>query len=116
MFRSLGIDKDELEKRIYEWNGKNKVPLKEGYVRTQLSWSYRNKIVPPPNFDKDYYKGIGIIPTDEELQNESESELRRISLNGTPKGFLEKFLMNQEDRKIRGVIARDILESKYRNR
>ena len=31
-------------------------------------WSYRNKIVPPPNFDKDYYRGIGIIPDEEELR------------------------------------------------
>ena len=68
LFRSLGMDKDELEKRIYEWNKKNKVPLKEGYIKAQLSWSYRNKIVPPPNFDKDYYRGIGIIPTEEEMR------------------------------------------------
>ena len=62
------MDKDELEKRVSEWNKKNKVPLKEGYVKSQISWSYRNKIVPPPNFDKDYYKGIGIVPTEEELR------------------------------------------------
>ena len=68
LFRSVGMNKDELEKRIYDWNKKNKIPLKEGYVKSQLSWSYRNKVVPPPNFDKDYYKGIGIIPTEEELR------------------------------------------------
>jgi len=68
LFRSLGIEKDELEKRIYGWNKKNKIPIKEGYIKSQLIWSYRNKIVPPPNFDKDYYKGIGIIPNEEELR------------------------------------------------
>ncbi len=68
LFRSVGMDKNELEKRIYEWNEKNKVPLKKGYIESQISWSYRNKIVPPPNFDKDYYNGIGIIPTDEEMR------------------------------------------------
>ena len=68
LFRSVGIDKDELEKIIYNWNKKNKIPLKEGYIKSQISWSYRNKIVPPPNFDKDYYKGIGIIPTEEEMR------------------------------------------------
>jgi len=68
LFRSVGIEKEELEKRIYLWNSKNKVPLKEGYIKSQLSWSYRNKSVLPPNFDKDYYKGIGIVPTDEELR------------------------------------------------
>jgi len=68
LFRSLGIEKDEFEKRINEWNKKNEIPLKQGYIKSQLSWSYRNKIVLPPNFNKDYYKGIGIIPTEEELR------------------------------------------------
>ena len=68
LFRSVGMDKDELEKRINEWNKKNKPSLKQGYITSQLLWSYRNKVVPPPNFDKDYYKGIGIIPTEEELR------------------------------------------------
>ncbi|MDO8468035.1 MAG: hypothetical protein Q7S56_03775 [Nanoarchaeota archaeon] len=67
-FRSIGLDKSELEKRVYEWNEKNEVPLKQGYIKSQISWSYRNKIVLPPNFNKDYYKGIGIIPTPEELR------------------------------------------------
>ncbi len=67
-FRSIGLEKNELEKRVYEWNEKNEVPLKQGYIKSQISWSYRNKIVLPPNFNKDYYKGIGIIPTPEELR------------------------------------------------
>ena len=68
LFRSVGVEKDEFEKKIYDWNKKNKPPLKEGYVKAQISWSYKNKIVPPPNFNKEYYKGIGIVPTEEELR------------------------------------------------
>ncbi len=68
LFRSIGMEREELEKRIFDWNKKNKVPLKEGYIKTQIIWSYRNKIVLPPNFDKDYYKAIGVVPTDEELR------------------------------------------------
>ncbi len=68
LFRSAGMNRDDIEKRIYEWNEKNGVPLKKGYIKSQLLWSYRNKVVPPPNYDKDYYKGIGIIPTEEELR------------------------------------------------
>ncbi len=71
LFRSLGMEKEELEKRVYEWNNKNKPPLKEGYIKAQLIWSYRNKIVPPPNFDKDYYKAIGVIPNEEELRTKN---------------------------------------------
>ena len=68
LFRSIGMEKEELEKRIYDWNKKNKLPLKEGYVKSQIIWSYRNKIVLPPNFDKDYYRAIGVVPTEEELR------------------------------------------------
>jgi len=68
LFRSIGMERDELEKRIYDWNKKNAVPLKDGYLKAQIMWSYRNKIIPPPNYDKDYYKGVGIIPTEEELR------------------------------------------------
>ncbi len=67
-FRSVGMDKEEMEKRIEEWNKKNRPPLMDGYIKTQLLWSYRRKPILPPNYDKDYYKGIGVIPTDEELR------------------------------------------------
>jgi DNA primase catalytic subunit len=67
-FRSIGMEKDELEKRIKEWNKKNTPPLKESYIKPQLLWAYRNKTAPPPNYNKDYYKGIGIVPTEEELR------------------------------------------------
>jgi hypothetical protein len=66
-FRFINIDKEEIEKRIFEWNKKNEPPLMEGYVRTQLLWSFRKQPVLPPNYDKDYYKGIGVIPTSEEI-------------------------------------------------
>lgn len=68
LFRSIGMERQQIEKEIFEWNKKNPSPLEEGYIKAQILWSYRNKIVPPPNFDKDYYRGIGIIPTDEELR------------------------------------------------
>ena len=61
------MDKEEIGKRILDWNKKNLPPLNEGYIKTQLSWSYRKPSVMPPNYDKDYYKGIGITPTSEEV-------------------------------------------------
>lgn len=71
LFRSVGMDKAELEKRLYEWNKKNTPPLREGYIKAQLSWSYRRKPILPPNFDNDYYKCFGIIPTQEELNHKN---------------------------------------------
>lgn len=64
LFRSVGMDKDELEKRIEDWNKNNKPPLKQGYIKSQLSWSYRNKPIMPPNC-KEFYQGIGICLQDE---------------------------------------------------
>ena len=66
-FRSLGFDFEEIEEKIEEWNKKNKPPLREGYIQSQLSWNKRQKKVLPPNYDK-YYQDIGIIPTDEEIR------------------------------------------------
>jgi hypothetical protein len=66
-FRSIGMPKEEMEKRIYEWNDKNQVPLKRGYIVSQLTWAYRRKPIMPPNFSTDYYKAIGASPTSEEL-------------------------------------------------
>ncbi|MGY4884116.1 MAG: DNA primase small subunit domain-containing protein [Nanobdellota archaeon] len=63
-FRSIGMEKEEIEKRIYEWNKKNENPLKEGYVKTQLLWAYNNKPILPPNC-KEFYQGIGVCQPDE---------------------------------------------------
>ena len=64
-FRSLGLDFEDIEEKIEKWNKKNKPPLKQGYIQSQLTWSKRHKKVLPPNYDK-YYKDIGIFPTEEE--------------------------------------------------
>ena len=63
LFRSIGMDKEELEKKIYDWNNKNNPPLKEGYIKSQLSWSYRKKPIMPPNC-KEFYQGIGVCQPD----------------------------------------------------
>jgi hypothetical protein len=63
LFRSVGMDKVEMEKRIYEWNKKNEVPLREGYVQNQLSWAYGKKPIMPPNC-KEFYQGIGVCQPD----------------------------------------------------
>ena len=89
-FRSIGLDKDIFEKKIYEWNEKNEIPLKKGYIQTQISWSYRNKTAPPPNYDKDYYKGIGISPTEEELRYKNP-------VNYMVKKSMQKNFQNSQD-------------------
>jgi len=63
-FKSLKISQPDIEKRIDEWNKKNYKPLKEGYVRSQLSWHERQKPVLPPNCDKPHYKDLAVCKPD----------------------------------------------------
>ena len=63
LFRSIGMDKEEIEKKIYEWNKKNEHPLNEGYIKSQLQWAYRKKPIMPQNC-KEFYQGIGVCVPD----------------------------------------------------
>ena len=66
-FKSLKFADEQIKEEIEKWNAKNAEPLKDGYIKAQLSWYAKNEAKLPPNFDKSYYKDIGIIPTQEEL-------------------------------------------------
>jgi DNA primase catalytic subunit len=63
-FNSLDLSRDYIEERIYEWNAKNKIPLKEGYVKSQIEWSDKRKIL-PPNYDKPIYQEFGELSKEE---------------------------------------------------
>ncbi len=63
-FRSIGTEKDELEKIISSWNEKNEPKLSQGYVKSQLSWTLRKKPILPPNC-KEFYKDLGVCSPDE---------------------------------------------------
>lgn len=64
LFRSVGMERDEIEKRIEEWNKKNEVQLNEGYITSQLSWSFRKRPIMPQNCSE-FYKGIGVCSPDD---------------------------------------------------
>lgn len=61
--KALNFSNEYVTKKVYEWNKKNEVPLKEGYIKSQLAWNFRqkNKIL-PPNYDKNaFYADLGLI-------------------------------------------------------
>ena len=62
-FRSIGLDKDDMEKKILDWNQKNNPPLKQGYITSQLTWSYKRKPLMPPNC-REYYQGMAVCVPD----------------------------------------------------
>lgn len=70
-FFSLKLSQEQISSIIAEWNAKNKEPLRDGYIKAQLSWYSKNKGKLPPNFDKSYYRDIGIIPTPDEIRTKN---------------------------------------------
>ncbi|MEM4259691.1 MAG: hypothetical protein QXG00_00485 [Candidatus Woesearchaeota archaeon] len=58
---------EDIEKRIHQWNEKNKEPLRENYVVGQLRYHKQNrKKVLPPNCDNEaYYKSLGVYCNNE---------------------------------------------------
>jgi hypothetical protein len=59
--RNMGYTFDEVLERLLEWNKKNYEELREGYIRSQVSWHKRQKeTLPPPGCaNKSYYPIVG---------------------------------------------------------
>lgn len=57
---------DDIEKYMVEWNAKNKPPLREAYIRSQVRWHRaRNKDALPPNcVNEGWYKTFGVCDPD----------------------------------------------------
>jgi len=63
-FRSMKLEREELEKKIDAWNKLNAPPLRQGYIKAQLEWTYKQKPLLPQNCDKPHYKDIGVCSPD----------------------------------------------------
>ena len=57
------MERDEIEKRILDWNKKNNPPLREGYIKAHFSWHFQHKPILPPNC-KQFYQGISVCQPD----------------------------------------------------
>ena len=62
-FKTLNFAPEEITRRVMEWNKLNQPPLKEGYLKSQLEWHFRqNKVILPPNYENDsFYKDLGLL-------------------------------------------------------
>ena len=67
-FRSLEFPREYIEQKVEEWNKKNYKPLQEGYIRSQISWFEKNKIL-PPNCTSHYYKELQIQCNCQNIKN-----------------------------------------------
>ena len=65
-FTSIGWDYDMIEKRLREWNAKNREPLREVYLLGQVRYhkQMRKKILPPNCSNEQYMLGIGVCKPD----------------------------------------------------
>lgn len=64
--RSSKWNWDEIGKFILEWNEKNKPPLRENYIRSQIRWHRaRNQTILPPNCGHEgWYDDFGVCKPD----------------------------------------------------
>ena len=69
--RSLNFSPEYINKKVREWNEKNEVPLKEGYIRSQIEWhlKQRKKILPPNYDNPSFYKDLGLIDGKQTTKN-----------------------------------------------
>ena len=64
--RSSKWNWNEIEKYMVSWNEKNKPPMREGYIRSQIRWHRAREAKLPPNCaNEGYYKGFGVCKPDE---------------------------------------------------
>jgi hypothetical protein len=63
---NVGWNKEQIEALLYEWNKKNPEPLREVYIKGQLSsMKYKKGKILPPNCNSDsYYKDMQICSPD----------------------------------------------------
>jgi hypothetical protein len=63
-FRSVNLPESELRDRIAAWNKLNYLPLREGYILSQISWTLKHKAMLPPNCENPRYKELNSCSPD----------------------------------------------------
>lgn len=78
--KCTGFSHDAITARVFEWNEKNKPPLKEGYVQSQLNWHFKQrKNILPPNYEnQSFYKDLGLITKKPEVKNPLVEVMRKM--------------------------------------
>jgi len=90
-FTSIGWDYEMGEKRLKEWNAKNKEPIREVYLLGQLRYHKQmSKKILPPNCDNEMYMlGIGVCKPDSfcpKIRNPAQYTTRKAWMMNRDKG------------------------------
>lgn len=69
--RAINYPPEQINSRIREWNKLNEPPLREGYIKSQISWHMKQKKkILPPNYNNDsFYKDLGILDKKQDAKN-----------------------------------------------
>ncbi|MEM2956032.1 MAG: hypothetical protein QW041_00430 [Candidatus Pacearchaeota archaeon] len=62
--RSINLPEHEIKEKIEGWNKLNYLPLRSGYILSQLNWTFKHKTMLPPNCENSRYKELGICHPD----------------------------------------------------
>ncbi len=84
--KTCNYTEKELEEYVLDWNKNNEEQLKEGYIKTQLSWHKKQKqnILPPNCSNKLYYIDIGVCKPDnfcKFIKNPAQYSIKKYNLN-----------------------------------
>ncbi len=79
-FKALNYPEDYISQKCREWNEKNTPPLKEGYVKSQLDWHFKQKKkILPPNYSNDsFYKDLKLIDENPSEKNPIVEVMRKL--------------------------------------
>lgn len=88
--RSVGWNKENITTFVYDWNEQNPQPLREQYLKGQLSQiKQQKKILPPPSCaNTDYYKSLLICQPDDfcpRIKNPAQYAKRKSELGESGK-------------------------------
>ena len=100
-FISIGWDYEMVEKKLKEWNVKNKLPLREVYLLGQLRYhkQMKKKILPPNCNSEMYMVGIGVCNPDNfcpKIKNPAQYTTRKA------------WLMNRESKSKANTVTKTI--------
>lgn len=78
--RSCGFPNEAIETKVREWNKLNQPPLKEGYIKSQLDWHFRQKkkILPPNYENPSFYKDLGLLDKKPDVKNPIVEVMRAV--------------------------------------
>ena len=78
--RSLNYTPEYIDKKIKAWNEKNDPPLKQGYIKSQISWILKQKKqILPPNYKNDnFYKDLKLIDKYPKEKNPIVEVIRKV--------------------------------------